>query len=365
MATSLVRPRRASLVKCIGAVVLALVLHPGAASAQEAPEQGVHEVRNGDTLWDLSRQYLQDPFRWPDIFRLNEDVVENPHLIYPRERLRIPGLEGRQADASNGNGGEVDETPAARTVFYTPEVPRSQRTFIGSVEVANAAVTPGEFYSAGMLVDESQVRTIGRVEEVVSPTVVPVGIPHQVSLYDKAYAVVAEGSVREGDRVHLVRPGRRIEAVGRVYEPTGLARVLSVEAGTATIEVDELFDVVEIGNLVLPLPDYGVPTGAVARETGGLEGQLIAFERSQAVYSVQDVAFLNLGRQVGVVEGDEFEVVIPGEQRDWGQRPEVVVGRLRVVRVMGDTSAAQVIEVEHPALEPGLVVRLVAKMPPM
>jgi nucleoid-associated protein YgaU len=28
-----------------------------------------HVVKRGDTLWDLARQYLKDPFRWPDVFR--------------------------------------------------------------------------------------------------------------------------------------------------------------------------------------------------------------------------------------------------------------------------------------------------------
>ena len=37
-----------------------------------------HVVKKGDTLWDLAQYYLKDPFRWPEIFRRNTDVVENP-----------------------------------------------------------------------------------------------------------------------------------------------------------------------------------------------------------------------------------------------------------------------------------------------
>jgi hypothetical protein len=51
---------------------------------------GAYIVKKGDTLWDLSDEFLQDPFLWPDIWH-NNPHIQNPHLIYPGDSLSIQG----------------------------------------------------------------------------------------------------------------------------------------------------------------------------------------------------------------------------------------------------------------------------------
>lgn len=45
-------------------------------------------VKRGDTLWDISGIFLNEPWLWPKLWRLNPDI-NNPHLIFPGDKLRL------------------------------------------------------------------------------------------------------------------------------------------------------------------------------------------------------------------------------------------------------------------------------------
>ncbi len=56
------------------------------------PDQYV--VKRGDTLWDISAMFLQDPWLWPEIWTVNPQV-QNPHLIYPGDLLTLVYVDGQ------------------------------------------------------------------------------------------------------------------------------------------------------------------------------------------------------------------------------------------------------------------------------
>jgi len=53
---------------------------------------GNYEVVKGDTLWDISVKFYGNGGHHMDIFNVNQDILENPNKIYPKQILRIPFL---------------------------------------------------------------------------------------------------------------------------------------------------------------------------------------------------------------------------------------------------------------------------------
>jgi hypothetical protein len=98
--------------------------------------------------------------------------------------------------------------------------------------------------------------------------------------------------------------------------------------------------------------------------TSGPTGETVALLDQQPLASVEDVVFIDLGRNEGIVVGDEFELYVHSRRSREGLRlPEEHVGYARVVRVTERTSTLRVLRVRHPTVDAGVPVRLVRRMP--
>jgi hypothetical protein len=337
-----------------------LAIAPAAAQQPEGQGPTFHVVRQGETLWELAARYLANPYRWPELFAANRDVVRNPHWIYPQDRLVIPGIAGALADALGGFG-PLDEQQ--RTVFYTgSRETASAHTVQLSTQIQTPTVVPGAFYGAWILVPDAELEPVGQIVEVVSPSAVPMRTSPQIQPYDRVLVRLTRPAT-VGDRLHLMRRGRAVNPYGRVFAATGSGVVLSIFQGTATVEVDRFYDLVGIGDIAVPMPGFEPRAGVTPRPAQGLEGLLLEFANPHPIVATEELGFVNLGTASGVVEGDEFEVYIAASATQWGVRPEERVGRLQVVRAERLTSTVRVVELAQPALASGLPVRLVARMP--
>lgn len=68
-------------------------------SAKTDPDGGGSDIRyvtvskwpgGTSTLWDIAERHLGSGYRWREIYNMNRDKINNPDLIYPGQRLRIP-----------------------------------------------------------------------------------------------------------------------------------------------------------------------------------------------------------------------------------------------------------------------------------
>lgn len=58
----------------------------------DRPER--YTVVRGDTLWDIAARFLQSPWHWPRVWKINENI-KNPHLIFPGDVIVLRYVDGR------------------------------------------------------------------------------------------------------------------------------------------------------------------------------------------------------------------------------------------------------------------------------
>ena len=85
-----------------GAVAGVAMAAEPAVVKSSAPER--YTVVAGDTLWGIAGRYLNDPWRWPEIWEANKQVY-NPHLIYPGDVLLLCRIQGKSVLAVDQGGG--------------------------------------------------------------------------------------------------------------------------------------------------------------------------------------------------------------------------------------------------------------------
>lgn len=109
---------------------------------EDAPLRYV--VQPGDTLWGLSKRFLVEPWQWPEIWYVNEQVA-NPHLIYPGDVLTLIMRDGRpvlQRDTAPAHERVLRLGPQVRELALDQAIPaiplEAIRDFLNSPRLVDA-----------------------------------------------------------------------------------------------------------------------------------------------------------------------------------------------------------------------------------
>ena len=300
-------------------------------------------VQEGDTLWDISSRFLEKPWLWPELWHANPQI-ENPHLIYPGDRLSLVYIDG-QARLSLSRGGAVKLSPGVKSSALDNAIPAI------SLEDINAFLSRTRFVESGEL-ESSPYVLAGEEGRIV------VGAGD--NLHARGAFPADENSFgifRSGDIYTDPQSG---ELLGRAAQEMGTAKLLDIQGEIGTFAVNSSKEEIRGGDRLLPAVEQKItatfyPTAPEAN----ISGHILAVEGGVTNVGKLDVVVISRGSREGLKEGHVLAIYSVGETiRDpvTGKPvklPDTRAGLLMVFRsydklslglVLNETRAVQVMD---------------------
>lgn len=338
-------------------------------------EEVRHVVKRGDTLWDLARHYLNDPFRWPDVFRRNTDVVEDPHWIYPGEVLRIPvgAVRPEALRAATEEGIVVSRvvtqpsTSTGRTVF-AEGMGRQYITLAPPDRARGSGLRRGEIDAAPFVTHRRGPDGAGQVTGSGERHAVEVDVRgHRFQLHDHAYLSAPAGVTLEiGSELMALASGAELSDTTRLMVPTGIFRVVEQASGPrpAKARLVRQFGEVFVEQRLVA---YDSRPLADDREldpvASSADARVIWVHNNPVLPSMQHYVILSPPPGASLAPGDRLTLVDPArpESDDTVTLPEDAA-LVQVVKVTPHGATAVVLAQRFPTIRQGMPARLSGRL---
>ncbi len=312
-------------------------------------------VKKGDTLWDISAYFLDDPWRWPKLWGANPQIA-NPHLIYPGDRLTLVFIDGEPRLVVKPY---IRKSPEGRIISKNGAVPAIDLALIRPYLIQNRVVDSNWFENQPVVLSgESE-----SVHHVVGDVIY---IQAELTMGDKfgVYELGREFVSYEGDDlgVEVI-----LTASGRVIESASVSKVKLLSNFRETVA----------GSRVIPIQDDSLMSAYFIPRAGELSSpaSVLASENNFREMGKLDVLYIDKGSEDGVEPGhvfsiyrDGIEIVINGDGRpvlpadrstyetllsrvstdNFIKMPDTYRGKLMVFKVFDKTSLGLIMINEEP-----------------
>ncbi len=319
--------------KCTLLIVCLMLLAPCMTFAAEKPI--IYTVKEGDTLWDISRRFIKDPYYWPNLWSHNPDI-SNPHLIYPGQKLRI--TDGRIEVIPT-----TEEEAAPVVAELPPMEPMPEPVALDMVSTLGGArgfLGAADLESAGALLDTVDNRIL-------------------ISTGEKVFLEMKDlESLRPGDVFQLVEVGDKVlhpvdrSIVGYLVDDLGTVEVIETTQSVAVAIVTDAKKEIFRGARVRP---YVEVPNKVARKYSEqvLLGYIVTAAEGKLALGQYDVIHIDIGAEDGLEVGHQLEIYRTRELTKAARQdaaedtvlPDVELGQAIVLDVQQNTAAAVILSI--------------------
>lgn len=297
-------------------------------------------IVKGDTLWDISRRFLRNPYLWPQIWNANRCITD-AHWIYPGDPLIIPDIalvagQAGEAGAGTGTGEEEGLGPEGegRGTGAEPLIPAIEETAL---------------QCAHYIVDDREDESLHLTGAEDGATKNAFGDRDILYLNKGSNSGVKAGDVYWVQHVaYTVKHPDTNRTIGTKIEPTGWVRVILVQENTATVMVEQACMDIHIGDylkpfekLPIPLIARHAPPDRMTPPTGRITGTVVDIAEDAMIAGERQLVTLNIGTANGIAPGNLFSVykiMYPSVPT-----PRNVIAELVVVAVRERTATARVL----------------------